>query len=119
VALRANGLAAAWGDNLSGQCAVPTAVSNVISVAAGSAHSLLLLGTAAGNPLILSASHTGGQFSVVVQTSSGKSYSLEYKDSLSASTWTGLPAVQGNGTPQVLTDANATVAQRYYRVRQF
>jgi hypothetical protein len=119
VALRANGFVAAWGDNLSGQCDVPTAVSNVISVAAGSAHSLLLLGTPAGNPVILSASHTGGQFSVVVQTSSGKSYSLEYKDSLSASTWTGLPAVQGNGTVQVLTDANATVAQRYYRVRQF
>jgi hypothetical protein len=119
VALRANGFAAAWGDSLSGQCAVPTAVSNVISVAAGSAHSLLLLGTAAGNPLILSANHTGGQFSVVVQTSSGKSYSLEYKDSLSASTWTGLSAVQGNGTIQVLTDGNATVAQRYYRVRQF
>ena len=113
VALRANGFAAAWGDNLSGQCAVPAAVSNVISVAAGSAHSLLLLATAVGNPVILSANHTGGQFSVVVQTSSGKSYSLEYKDSLSASTWTGLPTVPGNGTIQILTDANATVAQRY------
>jgi hypothetical protein len=98
---------------------VPTAVSNVIGVAAGSAHSLLLLGTPAGNPVILSASHSGGQFTVVVQTAFGKSYSLEYKDSLSASTWIGLPAVQGNGALKVLTDPNATVAQRFYRVRQF
>jgi hypothetical protein len=119
VALKANGFASAWGNNLNGQCDVPTAVSNVIGVAAGSAHSLLLLGGPAGNPVILSASYSGGQFNVVVQTASGRSYSLEYKDSLGASTWTGLPAIQGNGTPQVLTDSNATVAQRFYRVRQF
>jgi hypothetical protein len=119
IALKANGFVAAWGNNLNGQCDVPTAVSNVIGVAAGSAHSLLLLGSPAGNPVILSASHSAGQFNVLVQTSSGKSYSLEYKDSLSASTWTGLPAVQGNGTVQVLTDPNATVTQRFYRVRQF
>ena len=119
IVLKANGYVAAWGNNLNGQCDVPTAVSNVIGVAAGSAHSLLLLGTPAGNPVILSASYSAGQFSVLVQTASGKSYSLEYKDSLSASTWTGLPAVQGNGTLQILTDPNATVAQRFYRVRQY
>jgi hypothetical protein len=119
IALKANGSVAAWGNNLNGQCDVPTAVSNVIAVAAGSAHSLLLLGSPAGNPVILSASYSAGQFNVFVQTSSGKSYSLEYKDSLSAPTWTGWPAVQGNGTVQVLTDPNATVAQRFYRVRQF
>jgi hypothetical protein len=119
IVLKANGSAAAWGDNLNGQCNVSTAISNVISVAAGSAHSLLLLGIPAGNPVILSASHSAGQFNVFVQTASGKGYSLEYKDSLSASTWIGLPAVQGNGTIQVLTDPNATVTQRFYRVRQF
>ena len=117
--LKANGFAAAWGNNLNGQCDVPNAVSNVIGVAAGSVHSLLLLGSPAGNPVILSASHSAGQFTVLVQTASGKSYSLEYKDSLSASTWVGLPAVQGNGTVQTLTDPNATVAQRFYRVKQF
>jgi Regulator of chromosome condensation (RCC1) repeat len=119
VALKANGAAAAWGNNLSGQCNIPTAVSNVISVAAGSAHSLLLLGSPPGNPVILSAVHSTGQFSVLIQTVLGKSYSLEYKDSLGASAWTGLPAIQGNGTFQTLTDSNATVAQRFYRVRQF
>jgi hypothetical protein len=119
VALKANGFALAWGNNLNGQCNVPTAVSNIIGVAAGSAHSLLLLGSPAGVPTILSASHSGAEFNVVVQTASGKSYSLEYKDSLGASSWTGLPAVQGNGTLRVLTDPNATVAQRFYRVRQF
>jgi Regulator of chromosome condensation (RCC1) repeat/Kelch motif len=119
VALKANGSPSAWGNNFSGQCNIPTAISNVISVAAGSAHSLLLLGSRPGNPVIMSAVHSAGQFSVNIQSFTGKSYSLEYKDSLGASTWTALPAVQGNGTLQVLTDANATVAQRFYRVRQF
>jgi hypothetical protein len=119
IVLKANGFASAWGNNLNGQCNVPTAVSNVIGVAAGSAHSLLLLGGPAGNPVILSASHSAGQFNVLLQTVSGKSYSLEFKDSLGASSWIGLPAVQGNGTVQVLTDPNATVTQRFYRVRQF
>jgi hypothetical protein len=91
----------------------------VVGIAAGSAHSLLLLGGPASNPVILSAVHGVGQFSVLIQTSAGKSYSLEYKDALNASGWTGLPAVQGNGTVQTLTDQNATVAQRFYRVRQF
>jgi hypothetical protein len=119
VILKADGSVAAWGNNLNGQCNVPTAISNVVGVAAGSAHSLLLLSVPAGNPVILSESHSAGQFNVLIQTTSGKSYSLEYKDSLSASTWIGLPAVQGNGTVQTLTDPNATVAQRFYRVRQF
>jgi hypothetical protein len=119
VALKANGSASAWGNNLSGQCNIPTAVSNIIGVAAGSAHSLLLLGRPVGVPIILSASHSARQFNVVIQTASGKSYSLEYKDSLGGGTWTGLPAVQGNGTVQTLTDPNASVAQRFYRVRQF
>jgi hypothetical protein len=119
VALKANGSASAWGNNLNGQCNVPNAVSNVIGIAAGSAHSLLLLGGPASNPVILSAAHSAGQFSLLVQTSAGMSYSLEYKDSLNASGWTGLPAVQGNGTVQTLTDPNATATQRFYRVRRF
>jgi hypothetical protein len=119
LVLKANGSASAWGNNLNGQCNIPTAVSNVVGIAAGSAHSLLLLGGPASNPVILSAVHGVGQFSVLIQTSAGKSYSLEYKDALNASGWTGLPAVQGNGTVQTLTDQNATVAQRFYRVRQF
>jgi hypothetical protein len=119
VALKANGTAGAWGNNFNGQCDIPGAISNVVSVAAGNAHSLLLVGSPPSNPVILSAGRSGGQFRVIVQTFSGKNYSLEYKDSLGASGWIGLPAVQGNGTLQTLTDSNATVAQRFYRVRQF
>lgn len=118
VVLKADGSAAAWGNNLSGQCNVPP-VTNVIAVAAGNAHTLLLLGAPPSNPLILNPIHSAGQFTVLVQTVSGKSYSLEYKDSLDATGWTALPAIQGNGTLQLLTDPNATVARRFYRVRQF
>lgn len=119
LALKSNGAALAWGNNLSGQCDIPTGVTNVLSVAAGGAHSLLLLGTVPSNPVILKPTYGAGQFSVTVQTISGKKYSLEYKDALNAATWTALPAIQGNGALQDLTDPDATVTQRFYRVRQF
>jgi hypothetical protein len=120
VALKANHSAIAWGNNLYGQCDVPTARTNIIAVSAGSAHTLLLLGGALpSNPLALNPAYHGGQFSVLVQTASGKDYSLEYKNSLDDATWTALPSVHGNGTFQVLTDSSATVAHRFYRVRQF
>jgi hypothetical protein len=48
----------------------------------------------------------------------GKIYALEFKDSFSDLTWTGLPWVLGNGAPKVLTDPAADVPQRFYRVQQ-
>lgn len=56
-------------------------------------------------------------FSVSVATVSGRNYSLEFKDALTASAWTALPAVPGDGTVKVLTDPAATASQRFYRVR--
>jgi hypothetical protein len=55
---------------------------------------------------------------VSVPTTSGKSYGLEYKDSLSEPAWTRLPAVAGTGGQLILTDPVATVPQRFYRVRE-
>jgi hypothetical protein len=119
VALRANHSAIAWGNNLYGQCDVPTARTNIVAVSAGSSHTLLLLGALASNPIALNPAYHAGQFSVLVQTVSGKDYSLEYKNSLDDSGWTALPSVHGNGTLQILTDPSATVGHRFYRVRQF
>ncbi len=118
LALKANHSVAAWGGNIFGECNIPS-LTNVIGIAAGSAHSLLLLGTPPSNPLLVNPTHAAGQFSVFVQTFSGKDYSLEYKDSLDAATWTSLLVVHGNGALQLLTDPNATVAHRFYRARQF
>jgi hypothetical protein len=50
---------------------------------------------------------------------SGKSYALEYKNSLSASNWTALSTNAGNGALRLLTDPAATASQRFYRMRQW
>lgn len=119
VALRNNGSALAWGNNLSGQCNISPSLTNVIGIAAGGSHTLLLLGSVPGAPVLLNPHHSGGQFTVLVQTSNGKNYALEYKDSITGTAWTSLPSVHGNGTLMLLTDPDATVGQRFYRVRQF
>lgn len=59
----------------------------------------------------------GTTFSVTVATLAGKSYTLEFKNVLNASTWTALPPVTGNGSDQPLSDPAATVPNRFYRVR--
>ncbi len=56
--------------------------------------------------------------SVQVHTFSGKTYVLESKDSLADADWSVLQTITGDGTRKSLTDTNATVPHRYYRVRQ-
>ena len=87
-------------------------------MAAGSAHTLLLLGNATAPPQLLYPARAPNQFSIVLQTFSGKTYTLEYKSSLAATNWTPAATVRGNGALQFLTDPAATVPQRFYRVRQ-
>jgi hypothetical protein len=55
---------------------------------------------------------------VSVPTTSGKSYGLEYKDSLSEPEWTRLPAASGTGGQLILTYPAAPGPQRFYRVRE-
>jgi len=59
----------------------------------------------------------GSVFSVTVATLAGKSYTLEFKDTLDESTWTALPQVTGDGTDKTLTDPSAVGPHRFYRVR--
>ena len=58
-----------------------------------------------------------GAFRLSVSTSGGKTYLLEYKNSLSESAWKPLNSIPGDGTVKVLTDPLATPSQRFYRVR--
>jgi len=55
-------------------------------------------------------------FRLSVPTEAGRSYSLEYSDTLAPAQWTGLPAVVGEGTVTVLVDPAPTNQQRFYRV---
>ena len=41
------------------------------------------------------------------------------KNSLTDTNWIALPAVGGNGALQILSDPDASVPQRFYRLRQW
>jgi hypothetical protein len=118
VALRADGTVAAWGNNWNGQCSLPS-VTNAIAIAAGEAHTLLLLSTVAAHPQILRMALKGSQFAMLLQTSVGKNYALEYKTSLDSALWLTANSLRGSGTLQLLVDPHATGPQRFYRVRQW
>jgi hypothetical protein len=108
---------AAYGGNESGQCNVPPSLSNVQQVAAGWNYSLALTGAAstllATNPRW---SPTG--FSVSVQTVSGRGYALQYKDSLTGTSWTTMPPVAGTGGVITLTGPLGPNGHRFYRIEQ-
>jgi uncharacterized delta-60 repeat protein len=67
-------------------------------------------------PQLLSPTRSNNTFSVSVATVAGKSYVLEYKNSLGDPNWSSLPGVTGDGTVKTLTDATATGPRRFYRV---
>jgi hypothetical protein len=122
-ALRADGTVVSWGKYFitSGyQTATnKTGLQNVVAIASGSDHDLALIGHA---PPALRASAnnaqvTGNSFSLSVPTQSGRTYRLEFRDLLTGGNWIALPLVAGTGTEMILFDANATAAQRFYRVR--
>ena len=61
---------------------------------------------------------SGNTMSVLVPTVSGKTYTLEYRPSLSVSNWSSASSVAGDGTTKTLSDSSATGGARFYRVRQ-
>jgi hypothetical protein len=119
VALKSDTTVKAWGNNWYGQCNFPPGLSNVIAIAAGNSHSLALVGAPVVRPLLVNPSLQGTTFTVWLETTQGKHYVLEYKTSLSATGWTDLAPVAGNGSLLALTDPNATDHQRFYRVREY
>ncbi len=125
LGIRADGTPVAWGNDYYDQTNVfaPLAapLHKVIAVAAGDEHSLALLGTA---PPPFFASHLNpawkfNQFSVSVPTRYGKTYQLQYRDSVVLGDWTKFPLRAGDGTAQLLRDNTALGPYRFYRVRQW
>lgn len=55
-------------------------------------------------------------FRVSLQTLTGRTYYLEYKNSISDASWTRLPGVAGNGAVTSLTNRTVGVPSRFYRV---
>ena len=74
--------------------------------------------TAGSNNLRLGPAATKSTaFSVVVPTVSGKTYILEYTESLSEEQWIPLAPVSGDGTLKTLSDPSPQSPQRFYRLK--
>ncbi|MBI4661194.1 MAG: SMP-30/gluconolactonase/LRE family protein [Verrucomicrobia bacterium] len=67
--------------------------------------------------LVLKGIRMGDRFQISIATLRGKTYVLEYKDSLNESEWKRVASVPGDGAVKFLTDPAATTSQRFYRVR--
>jgi hyaluronate lyase len=119
LALKSSGAVVAWGANWNYQCSLPAACSNVFAMAAGAYHTLLLLDAPTAPPQLLAPAPNGSSASLVVPTLYRKQYALEFKNSLAETNWTTLPAVSGNGALRELSDPDASVPQRFYRLRQW
>jgi len=75
------------------------------------------LGPITSSPLISKPAKVNGSFSLNFQSQIGETYTLEYKNKLSDSTWTSLQAVPGTGGSLTITDPTAVgQPSRYYRI---
>jgi alpha-tubulin suppressor-like RCC1 family protein len=119
LALRADRKVIAWGENDFGQTTVPATLSNVVAIAAGDAHSLALVDSAIAPAFVLSAVSAGtNTFSLTTTTTIGRSFYVEYCDTIPVSNWTLLPPLAGDGALKTITHTNAPVERRLYRAFQ-
>ncbi len=70
-----------------------------------------------GNPALLEPSLSSTVFNAALPTDLGRTYFLEFKNSLNESNWSPLLSLPGDGTVKSLADPEANPPQRFYRVR--
>ena len=68
--------------------------------------------------LVFAPAKAGNSFTFSFETTPGRTYIVEYADSLLNPTWQPLPTVSGDGSVKTVTDITATPGQRYYRLRE-
>jgi hypothetical protein len=66
-------------------------------------------------PAILSPHNTAGNFIFSFQTFTGQSYTVQFKNTLTNSTWTTLQSLAGDGSIKSITN-NISTPQRFYRI---
>ncbi len=117
LALRRDGTVTGWGGSYLGQSNVWMNLSNVLAIAAGTGYNMAIVGDSLPRPIqpILTAGFSDGQFLISQPTSVGRTYRLEYKNSLTDD-WQMFPPVPGNGSLQMLVDPNPPATQRFYHV---
>ncbi|HWI58934.1 MAG TPA: lamin tail domain-containing protein [Bacillota bacterium] len=76
------------------------------------------LNAAAEQPVVAALPLTGTPVRLLVLTTPGLAYQLEYKNDLSQANWTPIPPLlPASGAMLVLSDTNTPVTKRFYRVR--
>jgi uncharacterized delta-60 repeat protein len=76
----------------------------------------LVSGTGEAPPYLAGFKKAGSTFNTSVSTTTGKTYTLQYKNSLLDANWSSLPSIAGDGTAKTFSDANATTSTRLYRI---
>jgi hypothetical protein len=115
--LRRDGTLTGLGGSYLGQSNVWMNLSNVLAIAAGNGLNLAIVGDSLPLPIepMLNAGFNNGQFVISQPTSLGRSYRLEYKNSLTDD-WQMFPPTPGNGSLQILADPNPPASQRFYHI---
>jgi hypothetical protein len=115
--LRRDGTLTGLGGQYLGQSNLWMNLSNVLATAIGYTHHVAIVGNSLPQTVepMLNAGFSNGQFLISQPTSLGRSYRLEYKNSL-ADDWRMFPPVPGNGSLQILVDSNPPTSQRFYHV---
>ncbi len=124
----ANGPPYLWTFNLGVQASTPTDTYVVQTMMAGRDSSSVRWSQAESfyvqvvpntppRPLLANPKRSGTTFTVGVPTTSGFTYYLEYRTSVTNSTWTSVSQVSGDGTTKTLSDTAASNPQCFYRVR--
>ena len=68
------------------------------------------------SPTVFAPTKVGNNFIVSFQTEPGKTYTVQYTDTLAPPTWQNLPSVPGNGATESVTNSAPGIANRYYRL---
>jgi len=67
-------------------------------------------------PLILSPTVSGDDFTFTFETIAGKTYVIEFKDSIDDAAWQTLQTVPGDGNAVTITNSTSAASQRFFRL---
>jgi hypothetical protein len=73
-------------------------------------------GKAITRPTLLAPALTGTTFTATFATQAGVNYLAQYKNSLDDPSWQTLQTINGDGSVKTITDNNANVPTRFYRI---
>ena len=67
-------------------------------------------------PILFAPAKVGNNFIFSFATEPGKTYSVQYMDSLASRAWQSLPDVIGDGSVKTVTNTASTVSQKFFRL---